>query len=211
MMDGPELYVATGSAEAEHRVRGSRFLAVTSPVSTLEEAAQAREAERRRFHDATHHVFAARTASGESRSDDDGEPSGTGGRPALLAIDASGLRDVVVVVTRWFGGTKLGTGGLGRAYGAVAAEALAATPARRVVRARRLLVTFAYDDTGQVSRALDRCGAVRLQERYGGGVALEVALPETLVQAFTRELAEATGGRATAALQGGGMLLPLDT
>lgn len=211
MTRSADLLVAAGSAEAEHRVSGSRFIAITRPVSSLAGAAAAREAERRRFHDATHHVFAGRLAGGDARFDDDGEPSGTGGHPVLRAIESTGLRDVVVVVTRYYGGTKLGTGGLARAYGAVAAEALALTPSRRMVHGRRLSLTFGYEDTGIVSRLLDRAGAVRLEEVYGDDVVLEIALSAPQTEQFVRELVDSTAGRAVVVVRAGEMLLPLDT
>ncbi len=151
MMESPGMTIAVGSAEAEHRGRGSRFIAVASPISTLDEALEFREAERRRFHDATHHVFAARTASGDTRFDDDGEPAGTGGRHVLRAIDSAALRGVAVVVTRYYGRTKLGTGGLGRAYAAAAALAVEATARQRLIPRRELRVSFGYEDTGPVS------------------------------------------------------------
>ena len=107
--------IPTGPASAEIRERGSRFLALAAPAESDAEARLFRDGERARFHDATHHVWAFRGSTGEERWDDDGEPAGTGGRPILAAIDSSRVFNVVVVVTRWFGGTKLGTGGLARA------------------------------------------------------------------------------------------------
>ena len=203
--------MASGSSEAEHRVKGSRFIAAAHPVCDLEQAAAHRDAERRRFHDATHHVFAAFLRAGDQRFDDDGEPSGTAGRPVLAAIERSGLLDVVVVVTRYFGGTKLGTGGLGRAYGAAADLALERTPARTVVAGRRLLLTFSYADTGAVTRTVEAAGAKRLREGYGDMAELEVALPVSGVAALRREVTEATAGRASLSELPGEMLLPLDT
>ncbi len=108
--------VPADAASAEHRERGSRFIAFVRAVSSENEARDFRTEIRRRFHDATHHVLAARLAAGAELLDDDGEPSGTGGRPVLDALAGSGLTDAAVVVTRYFGGTKLGTGPLARAY-----------------------------------------------------------------------------------------------
>lgn len=203
--------VACGSSEAEHRVKGSRFIAVAHPVADLEQAAGYREGERRRFHDATHHVVAASLRTGDVRFDDDGEPAGTAGRPVLAAIERAGIADVAVIVTRYFGGTKLGTGGLGRAYGAAADLALARTPARTVVAGRRVLLRFAYSDTGAVTRALEAAGAKRLREGYGDVAELEVSLPVSGVAALRFDIAEATGGRADLTELPGEMLLPSDT
>jgi len=203
--------IATGPAEAEHRVKGSRFISVARPIATLDDAVEAREVERRKFHDATHHVFAARQACGESRFDDDGEPAGTGGRPVLAAIERAALTDVVVVVTRYYGGTKLGTGGLGRAYGTAAARALERTPIQRVVRGRHLRLTFAYEDTGAVSRSAEALGATRLGERYGDQAQLDIALPQSSVDRLRDEIAEATAGRVVVDELPEEMLFPVDT
>ena len=186
-------------------------MAVCHPVRSLQESGAVREAERRRFHDATHHVLAVRLSSGEWRVDDDGEPSGTGGRPVLRAIDAAGLSDVAVVVTRYYGGTKLGTGGLGRAYGAAAEAALAGVAARSVVRAIRLRITFPYDDTGAISRLIERSHARRMQESWGEEATVVVAVPRSVVERLLGELADETGGRASTERLDGEMLLPLDT
>jgi uncharacterized YigZ family protein len=204
-------HVASGSAEAEHRVKGSRFLAVTHPASDLESALRFRETERRRFHDATHHVYATVLRNGESRFDDDGEPSGTGGRPVLSAIERAGFVDIVVVVTRYFGGTKLGTGGLGRAYGVAADLALERTPARSAIRACRAVVSYDYPDTGWVAHCVESVGGVRLRETYGERAKLEVALPASEIQTFRRQVAEGTADRARVTELPGESLLACET
>jgi uncharacterized YigZ family protein len=203
--------IAAGSSEAEFRVKGSRFIAVARPAEDLAQAAGCREAERRRFHDATHHVYAALLRTGDQRFDDDGEPSGTAGRPTLAAIERTGVVDVVVVVTRYYGGTKLGTGGLARAYGSAADLALEQIPARAVVSGRRVVLKYGYADTGAVTRLVEASGARRLDERYGDRVELEVALPASRVAHLRAEIVEATAGRAGLAELPGEMLLPFDT
>ena len=203
--------VAAGSSEAELRVKGSRFIAIAHPAEDLDQAAGYREVERRRFHDATHHVFAASLRTGDQRFDDDGEPSGTAGRPTLAAIERAGLLDVAVIVTRYYGGTKLGTGGLGRAYGSAAELALERIPARTVVSGRRVVLTYTYPDTGAVTRLVEANGARRLEERYGEQVEVEVALPASRVAHLRDEIIEATAGRAGLVELPGEMLLPVDT
>lgn len=203
--------VAAGSAEAEIRVRGSRFIARAQPAADLAGAAEYRDSVRRRDHDATHHVYAARTHAGDHRFDDDGEPAGTGGRPVLAAIERAGVFDVVVVVTRYFGGTKLGTGGLSRAYGSAADRALEHLPGRRVVPGARVLLVYGYGDTGTVARVLEAAGAARIAERYGAGAELEVALPASRVCELEDAVKEATAGRVSVTALAGEMLLPVDT
>ena len=146
---------------------------------------------------------------GEARFDDDGEPSGTAGRPCLGALEAADLRRAAVVVVRWFGGTELGTGGLARAYAAAADQAAAGTPVRRVRRGRRVRVRHAYDDTGPVSSVLERSGAVRVAADWAGTATLELAVPEDEVDRLRRSLVEATSGRAEVEVRDGTVLVPL--
>lgn len=201
--------MAAGRAGAERREKGSRFLALAAPAAREEDARGLREEERRRHHDATHHVFAWRSAAGDERWDDDGEPVGTGGRPLLGAIDAAGVTDVAVVVTRWFGGTKLGTGGLARAYGAAGALALSVMPAAAVRPGSLLRVGYAWEDTGVVASALEAAGARRVAERHGTQAELDVAVAAREADRLEAALREATAGRARVRRLPGVVRLPV--
>ena len=189
------LVLPASPGEAEYRERGSRFIAVTRGVDSEQEARDFRAAERRRFHDASHHVLAARLHFGSELFDDDGEPAGTGGRPVLTAIAGSKLTNVAVVVTRYFGGTKLGTGPLSRAYGRVAREALARTARRRCVAGRRVRLRFAYEDTGAVMRALSSVGARRLDGKYAERSELAISVALNDLRALRDRLRDATADR----------------
>ncbi len=164
-------------------------------VSSENEAREFRADVRRRFHDATHHVLAARLAAGSELLDDDGEPAGTGARPVLDALVGSGLTDAAVVVTRYFGGTKLGTGPLARAYATAAGQALASTTRRRLVRGVKLRLHFGYDDTGVVMRALAAADAVRLEERFSESTELEIGVPRAAAASLRSVLTDSTAGR----------------
>ena len=116
----------TLAARAEHRlkVERSEFLGIAVPAARIADFLHELSAIEKKHHDATHHCWAFRDANGPDRSNDAGEPNGTAGKPILNAIKGAGLHDVGVVVVRWFGGVKLGTGGLSRAYHDCAAAAL---------------------------------------------------------------------------------------
>ena len=132
---------------AEIRVVNSRFIATASPVFTVDEAKAFTSRIKREFADATHNVPVYVIGHGASvigHSRDDGEPSGTAGRPALTVLRWSGLGNVVVVVTRYFGGTKLGTGGLVRAYGEAVRAVLSVLP--RAVQVSDVLRETAGED-----------------------------------------------------------------
>lgn len=147
--------LAQGAA-ASHKVEGSRFLAEALPVADREAVAVRLEAVQKREHKATHHCWAYRLGpQGEDfRYDNDGEPSGTAGQPILRQIDARDLTNALVVVTRYFGGTKLGTGGLMRAYSDAASAALERASVVERVRRVPVRLQFSYDDTAPVQQVL---------------------------------------------------------
>jgi uncharacterized YigZ family protein len=186
----------TLAAPASHaiEVKHSRFLAQAAPVETPADALAFLESVART--PATHHCWAYRIGA-EYRSGDDGEPAGTAGRPILAAIDGQGFDRVVVVVTRWFGGVKLGAGGLVRAYGGAAAECLRTAPRRALVAQRELVVHAGFEDTGAVHAALAAHGAERLDETFDAdGLRIRVRLPADRVDALAAHLRDATRNRA---------------
>ncbi|TFG66616.1 MAG: YigZ family protein [Gemmatimonadales bacterium] len=186
-----------GPAAASHVERGSRFLASVEECRSVAEGLAVRDVERRRTYDATHHVWAVRLADGSFRYDDDGEPAGTGGRTILAEIDSAGLVDVVCVVTRYFGGTKLGAGGLARAYGLAAARALESVPKRRVRRGEIRCVTYGFEDTGAVARVLMVHGAVRDGDVFSEAVCTRIRIPTGTADRLNRVLKDATRGRVS--------------
>lgn len=180
-----------GGAEAEVRELGSRFLAYLAPAPTADSAKEFLDGLRKRFPDATHHCFAWRIGwPAEERAADAGEPSGTAGQPILRALAGAGVTDVVAVVVRWFGGTKLGKGGLARAYTAATQLALAALPTRQEQPRRRLRLTVPYDRIGAVKR-LVRAPTVELaSESYGAAAEIVLAVVEGELPAFLAKLEE---------------------
>ncbi len=180
---------ATHSIEVRH----SRFIAHAAPVASPEEALAfvARVADP----DATHNCWAYRIG-GEYRSSDDGEPSGTAGRPILAAIEGQGYDQVVAVVTRWYGGIKLGAGGLVRAYGGAAAECLRRAERLPLLAMREIEVACPFEDLGHVHALLPLHAAEKLDERFdASGAQLTLRLPADRVQALKTQLRDATRNR----------------
>lgn len=174
-------------------VKHSRFLVHVAPVTTPE-AALAFVAE---VGDpaATHNCWAYRIGS-EYRFNDDGEPAGTAGRPILAAIDGQGLDQVVAVVTRWFGGIKLGAGGLVRAYGGSAAECLRVAARRTLIVHATVTLEYPFDVTGAVHAALAAHDAEKLDERFeADGVRLHLRLPQSQLEPLKARLRDATRDR----------------
>lgn len=181
------------SATLTLEVKHSRFIAHAAPVTTPDAAlafvAQVGDP------DATHNCWAYRIGS-EYRSSDDGEPAGTAGRPILAAIDGQGYDQVVVVVTRWFGGIKLGAGGLVRAYGGAAAECLRTAQRRALIEMREVWLASPFDELGNVHAALAAFSVEKLGENFDEhGARLHLRLPADRVAALKTHLRDATRDR----------------
>ncbi len=192
-------------AEAQFREKASTFLAYAVPVETEAEA-RAVLAEREKLHwDATHNCSAWSLRSGVRRANDAGEPSGSAGAPILAAIEGAGLTDCIVIVTRWYGGTRLGVGGLVRAYGDAAAQALQAAPRRIGTEAIRLSIQYPYAHTAAVMRAMERAGAEEVEHGYaesGDAGIVEISVPRDAVEALSNELREGTAGAVAPEMKG---------
>ncbi|MBK9383313.1 MAG: YigZ family protein [Planctomycetes bacterium] len=180
------------------KVKASRFLADALPLGDEREVESALKRVRKEFHDARHHCWAYRLGPGglRFRSSDDGEPGGSAGKPILQQIEARALSDVLVVVTRWFGGTKLGVGGLVRAYGAAAAAVLDRSPRRAVVLTQRIEIAFPYERTAVVQGLLSAGELAPAAAHYDVEVRLEVEMPLDQLDAFEHELCERSASRA---------------
>lgn len=180
-----------GESTAEIREKGSRFLAVVGPAANETAAKELLESLARRHPGATHHCWAWRLGRPpRERSADAGEPAGTAGMPILQVLRGAGLSDVLAVVVRWFGGTKLGKGGLARAYAAAAREAVAGLPVVLRVPAVRLSVELPYERVGAVKRLI-RPPEVELErEEYGAAARLVLAVHEARLEILRESLAE---------------------
>lgn len=174
------------------KVTGSRFIADIFPVKTKEEIESYLEHIRKEFYDASHHCYAFRLGNnGEvMRAADDGEPSGTAGKPILLVLEGAKLTNVLCVVTRYFGGTKLGTGGLARAYSDAAKLAVQEAETKTVYLTKELLLSYSFDDMSAVERMVAKYGAEKIASEYSDTVELRIALRESLIIDFQRELTE---------------------
>ncbi|MET9293238.1 YigZ family protein [Streptomyces sp. NPDC003077] len=188
----------------EIEINRSRFLCTLAPVATEQEAQEVIARVRAEHPTARHNCYAYVLGAdgGVQKASDDGEPGGTAGVPMLQMLVRREVRYAVAVVTRYFGGIKLGAGGLIRAYGGVVGEALDAVGT--VVRQRYRLVTVTVDHqrAGRVENDLRTTGRAVREVTYGADVRIEVGLPEADLDAFRAWLADATSG--TAALELGG-------
>ena len=185
----------------EMTVVNSRFIATAAPVFTVEEAKAFVARVKAEFADATHNVPAYLVGHGATviaHCGDDGEPSGTAGRPALAVLQGSGLGDVAVVVTRYFGGTKLGTGGLVRAYGDAVREVLAVLPRATKVPTHIVQVVTPYGGFERLRRLITAHGGEILREDFQAEVTVRARFAVDRFSAFEVALQEAFNGTLSA-------------
>ena len=190
---------ASGSSRYEPElVKGSRFIADVAPISD-EAAARSFVAKvAAEFPDASHHCSAWRIAQPAiERANDDGEPSGSAGRPILSQLAGRDLVDTAVVVTRYFGGTKLGVGGLVRAYGGAAGAALDRAQLVPWFETRDLIFEHDYASTDAIERAVEECGAAILSRSFTAAVTVELRVPTTELAALRRLLGDLSQGTIT--------------
>lgn len=176
----------------------SRFIANVSPAGTEEEALAFIEAMKKKYWDARHNCYAYVLGErGELvRFSDDGEPSGTAGKPILEVLLGMEVRNLVVVVTRYFGGTLLGTGGLVRAYTQAAQAGMAASVIRTMQYGALLFITTDYNGIGRIQYLLGMRKIMIEEPEYTDVVTLKVKVPYEEEEALRKEITEATAGKA---------------
>jgi uncharacterized YigZ family protein len=181
----------------EIRVVNSRFIATVAPTFTVAEARAFVSRIRGEYADASHNVSAYVIGHGNTvvaHAHDDGEPSGTAGRPALAVLQGSGLGDIAVVVTRYFGGTKLGTGGLVRAYGDAVREILAVLPRAIRVSTHTVRVSLPYALYERVQMLIESRHGQIVERDFGAQVCVTVRFAAVHVSGFANALRELSNG-----------------
>jgi uncharacterized YigZ family protein len=187
-----------GRGRARFEVRGSVFVGHVAPVGSVEDAEAFVDAVREEHADATHNVPAYRVRRGEllrEYESDDGEPSGSAGKPALNVLVQRDLENLAAVVTRRYGGTNLGVGGLARAYSRAVTDAVDDAGVVTERPHETFTVTVDYDDSGTVRGVLESEG-VAFEAAYDERVRFEVRVPVEAAGALRERLASATSGRA---------------
>ena len=182
----------------EEKVKSSKFIATAAPVNDVAAANEFIAEIKKKFHDASHNCSAYRIGKGKSlifKYSDDGEPSGTAGAPILKAIEKRELSDICVVVTRYFGGTKLGTGGLSRAYGQSTSELLKKCEVEKKYELKSLEFRVEFDFVGVVHNILEKFKVDIKDSQYGDDVLFIVDVRLTSLAALKEKLTEATNGQ----------------
>lgn len=188
--------IPAGYGEAEYIDKKSRFIGQVQHVESVSEAMAFIESVRKKYADATHNVWAYVLADGQMRWSDDGEPGGTSGQPTLNVFRSALVCDVACVVTRYFGGTLLGSGGLVRDYSKAASMALEAAGRARMAEWRSIAVECTYAQYERVRRLLEGMGAADMDGSFGEFVTVSALLPLDAAQAVSARLTDMTAGSA---------------
>ena len=192
-------YTLTENVRYEESIKKSRFLAIAAPVQSAEEALEFFG--QHRVPDATHNCWAYRIGQ-DYRFNDDGEPGGTAGRPMLQAIEGQDCDRVAVLVIRWFGGIKLGSGGLIRAYGGVAAQCLRLAPKVEIVEESMIDCFCPFADVALLQSRFPAMGArIVATEFTAEGAQWQLAVPQAQAAAVVAEIVDLTRGQARCSLQ----------
>ncbi len=173
--------IPRNAVRIEHKVKNSRFIATLGRTSSVEEAKEFIASVQREMPDANHHVYAFKIGYGGSITEgmsDDGEPSGTSGPPVMAVLRGALAGDVTLVVTRYFGGTKLGTGGLVAAYSQSAKLVLAEMTTEDKVERIALSLTIPYHDLISVEKTLIEYEAINLEKEFGAEIEISFEIPD---------------------------------
>ncbi len=192
----------TSPGESEYIEKKSRFLGVVIPIESEEEALEFIKSKKKEHYSARHNCFAyiisaetAGTSSPVTRYSDDGEPSGTAGRPILDSLTYAGITNAVLVVTRYFGGVLLGTGGLTRAYGQAAKEAIENAGKVNIIEGRSISVTTDYNGYGRIEYLLREYG-LKSDSDFTDKVTITILCPEEKVDSLCQKITEETSAMA---------------
>lgn len=196
MCDSQKIISKGGSGEIVEKK--SRFIATIFPISSEEEALELITQVRKKHYDARHNCFAY--VLGEKneveRCSDDGEPSGTAGRPMLDILTGQKIHNAVVIVTRYFGGILLGTGGLVRAYSAAVKEGLKSCEIHEKIRGFHTKVDTDYNGIGKIQYLASELGLIETDSEYGEFVSVQYDIPDDKIELFENQVIEKTGGKA---------------
>jgi len=200
-MNPDHFFEPVGTCQHQLKVKASRFIAELFPVKNEDEIQSYLNAVKKREYTANHHCFAWRLGLGDQevwRVNDDGEPAGTAGKPIYLVLSGAEITNVLAVVTRYFGGTKLGKGGLIHAYGGVVREALPLLKKKAYIQHTTLECHCNFELANLVYRLIDTYGASLKDQNYADGVTIKLLIKSDQADAFAWELHELSNGQIKA-------------
>lgn len=191
------MLILKAASSAETRVKNSRFLAEAIPVQTPEEARELWHWRKENYDNGGHIVYAFTTGNQQNISgcSDDGEPSGTAGKPVLAVLLGSNLTNTLITVARWFGGTKLGTGGLVHAYSEAAKAALEAAETMELIALSEITISLPYNLYSSCRKYLDTIGFVPGNEEFAADIKISGSIPASTAGELKNFLQELGNGK----------------
>lgn len=198
MSSADEFYTIKSKVNAEIKIKGSRFIGTAKPVHSVEQAEQFIGHINKEYYDATHNCYAFSILNVNqhiNKYNDAGEPAGTAGPPILTVIEGRELTNLAVIVTRYFGGTKLGKGGLIRAYSECTKAVLDEATVIKKIRYSQLSLIFPYDYTGTIMHLLSQMNGKTVSSDYDDRAKLTIKLPKSNVDSFKKKAIEITSGK----------------
>ncbi|MBN2227566.1 MAG: YigZ family protein [candidate division Zixibacteria bacterium] len=193
-------HTVAADAETEIKIKGSKFIGRVFPCADEAEAEAILNRIRKQFYDATHNCYAWRVGLGKEivyKYSDDGEPSGTAGRPIYDQLEGHDVTNAILIVTRYFGGTKLGTGGLTHAYSDSAAQTIEKAGVVECFITDTVTMVVAFSDYNAVERLIRQSGGMIVQSDFADVVTLTVEIRLSLMDWLRDDLIETTSGRVT--------------
>ncbi len=185
----PDKYITVSEKQikAEIKVKGSRFVSTVNYVKKRKDAENFYQEIKKKFHDATHNCFAYIISENEYRYSDDGEPSGTAGMPIYKVLKNENVFETIIIITRYFGGTKLGTGGLARAYTDAAIAGLAASKKTTKTRYTTIGLEITYEQYNELLRFINQFNGNFVKSDYKEKIELELQIPQSRFFSFQQE------------------------
>lgn len=193
-----EMIIVKKGAEGIYEEKKSKFIAMVYSVSREEEVSEIIDATRKKYWDARHNCYAFVIGDNNevTRCSDDGEPSGTAGKPILEVLTKAGIHNCLVIVTRYFGGTLLGTGGLVRAYTKATSDAITNSTLARMIPGVRYLVETDYNGVGKIQYSVANLEAEIINSEYTDKVLLTIDIKKSREEGFVKKITEITNGKA---------------
>ncbi|MBO4396214.1 MAG: YigZ family protein [Eubacterium sp.] len=194
------MWILSHGGTAEYVEKRSRFIATLIPVTSESEAQEQIGILKKKYYDARHNCYAYIVFSDNKkevieRSSDDGEPSGTAGRPMLDILSGNEIRNILVVVTRYFGGTLLGSGGLVRAYSTAVKDALDNSDLTAISDGIKIQINLDYTNLGSVQYLMRECDVSEVSSDFGDAVSMSVVVPSARYDRFKEELTQIFSGK----------------
>ena len=194
-MEDKEYFTAARANRHQTRIKRSLFIGSLFPAADRDSAEKNLSEIRSEFHDATHNCYAYRIDENDYRFSDDGEPSGTAGMPILKMLDKYRLLHSLLIITRYFGGIKLGTGGLIRAYSQCAEETIQNSPRKKFVQHREITIRYPYHLTRRVHYTVSKYDGIIEDSQFGSAVISRVKIPFRQGEDFEEELLRSGTGQ----------------